>query len=819
MDDNKEVLNQLLKKLDTLLARQEAFSKEVDTIKNEIYRLQYSKTETVKENIEKKIEVEDNIEENEPLIIDDFDLDEVEILVEKQQPIKPILPKVKEELKQEFKVKESKGKNIKPENTPARSSNLEKFIGENLISKIGILITVIGVAIGAKYSIDNELISPMTRVILGYVLGLGLLIFGITLKNKYENYSAVLVSGAMATMYLITFSAYSFYDLFPQTIAFGLMVFFTIFTVIAAINYNKQVIAHIGLVGAYAVPFLLSNDSGNVVILFSYMAIINLGILVIAFIKYWKPLYYTAFFFTWLIYAAWFFDSGPNNTENFGTAALFLSIFFITFYSISLSYKLIKKEQFKIGNIILVLLNSFIFYGFGFLLLDNYRFDGEYPLQQYLGLFTLGNAVIHFIVSAIIYKQKLGDRNLFYLISGLVMVFITIAIPVQLDGNWVTLLWITQAALLFWIGKTKKIKAYEFISYPLMVLAGMSLVEDWGNAFDYYSYGEEMVETTTPFFNINFLSSVLFIAALGFISFIARKNNTVDSSLQNGGSIQNLLSFFINIALLGTIYFAFCIEIFSYFEQLYSASMAKSHNSESDYSYFIYDEDVRKFQILWIFNFSLLFLTILSFINILKIKNRLLGIFNLLFNIIALLCFMAAGLFTLSLLRDNYLSQEMAEYYDRGNFHILIRYISLAFVIGLLFASYRYSKQEFMKMNLSIPFDLILSISTLWIVSSEIVYWMVMADSSQSHKLGLSIFWGIFSLILIGLGIWKGKKHLRIFAMILFTITLIKLFVYDISHLDTISKTIVFISLGILLLIISFLYNKYKHIISDEAQN
>jgi uncharacterized membrane protein len=95
---------------------------------------------------------------------------------------------------------------------------------------------------------------------------------------------------------------------------------------------------------------------------------------------------------------------------------------------------------------------------------------------------------------------------------------------------------------------------------------------------------------------------------------------------------------------------------------------------------------------------------------------------------------------------------------------------------------------------------------------------MDLSDSEQSYKLGLSILWGLYALLLIILGIWKKKKHLRIGAIILFSFTLIKLFFYDISSLNTISKTIVFVSLGVLLLIISFLYNKYKHIIADETK-
>ncbi|MEM9986750.1 MAG: DUF2339 domain-containing protein, partial [Bacteroidota bacterium] len=171
------------------------------------------------------------------------------------------------------------------------------------------MITVVGVAIGAKYSIEHDLISPLARIILGYIAGLGLLGVGLKLKRSYENYSAVLVSGAMAIMYFITFTAYNFYELIPQLLAFALMVIFTVFTVFAAIQYNQQIIAHIGLVGAYAVPFLLSDGSGQAKNLFIYSAIINTGILVISFQKHWKPIYYSAFGLTWLIYLTWYLSS------------------------------------------------------------------------------------------------------------------------------------------------------------------------------------------------------------------------------------------------------------------------------------------------------------------------------------------------------------------------------------------------------------------------------------------------------------------------------------------------------------------------------
>ncbi|MCK5702574.1 MAG: DUF2339 domain-containing protein [Cyclobacteriaceae bacterium] len=114
-----------------------------------------------------------------------------------------------------------------------------------------------------------------------------------------------------------------------------------------------------------------------------------------------------------------------------------------------------------------------------------------------------------------------------------------------------------------------------------------------------------------------------------------------------------------------------------------------------------------------------------------------------------------------------------------------------------------------------LPRGCLLYISILWIASSEVINWMEIHESTQSYKLELSILWALYSFLLIIVGIWKKKKHLRIGAIALFTVTLVKLFFYDISHLDAIATTIVFISFGILLLIISLLYNKYRHIISD----
>ena len=785
MQDSSEILNALNKKLELLLERQELFSKEVQEIKGQIRALNANAVKEITPKTDSQI-----TQEIPPII--------PETVFPTEKPTEPSVSLGKQKYPSSSKIKY----------TAKQKSDIEKFIGENLINKIGILITIIGVIIGVKYSIENDLISPLTRIILGYILGLGLLGVGIKLKENYKNFSAVLVSGAMVIMYFITFSAYSFYELIPQTITFLLMVLFTIFTVIAALNYNLPIIAHLGLVGAYAVPFLLSNDSGRAEILFGYVAIINIGILFLSFTKYWKSLYYSSFIFTWGIYLSWYFSS--YNLENFSLAFIFLIAFFAIFYLTLLAYKLIKKEKYDLGDIILLLVNSFIFYGIGYALLSDLD-NGE----ELLGLFTLANALIHFVVSAIIYKKKLADKNLFYLIGGLVLVFITLAVPVQLDGNWVTIIWAGEAALLFWIGRTKGVPIYEKLSYALMLLAFGSLVQDWTGYYDYNALGEPSI--FTPILNLRFLTGFLFIAAFAFINYLFRKEKFINP-LRPGSIFRKLISILIPSIFLFAIYNVFRLEIAGYWNGKYDASFLEITEANDLYTDYLQNQDYRNFRIVWIYIYTLLFLATLSYLNIKKLKSNGLGYFLIVASIVALLLFFSEGIIALTDLRESYIQNENSEFYNHGIFNILIRYIAILSVMALVYVGILSGKSGIMKKGLQIPFTIILHLVILAILSTEFIAWMDIAGSTQSYKLGLSILWGLYALFLIAIGIWKQKQGLRIMAIVLFGFTLVKLFLYDISEMSTIAKTIVFVILGILLLIISFLYNKFKSKITHDLE-
>ncbi len=689
-----------------------------------------------------------------------------------------------------------------------QKTGLEKFIGENLIAVIAICIILIGVVFGVKYSLDHDLISPLMRIVLSYALGTGILFVGMKLKKKYEQFSAILVSGSMAIMYFVTYAAYSFYGLIPQLPTFGVMVLFTGFTAYTAIHYNRQIIAHIALVGSYAVPFLLSDGSGNVKALFIYMTIVNAGILFIAMKKHWKPLYYVAFGFTWLIYLAWFMQ-GYDPGTHFSLALFFGAVFFVLFYATFLVYKLIKKEQFAPEDVVMILLNSAVYYGSSYMVLDN-----DTTGRNYLGLFTIAVAIVHFIVSVILYTTKLADRKLFYLSSGMVLTFLTMAIPVQLDGTWVTLLWALEAAVLFWIGRTKDVKVYEMLSYPVMAIALISLGHDWGIAYSLNKYDIRPLE---PFANVTFLTSIIVAVSFGFMNYVNSIQKHRERFLATNPSSFGFLRVVLPLALILIVYNMFRLELSAYWYQRYAATLIELEPEHLfDFHDKMYNEDILRFKDVWTINYTLIFLGILSVLNIKRFKSQVYGIVNILVNCLAVLLFLGVGLFELSELRESYMAQTHVDVYEYSTMAIGLRYVSYALVAGMIFLITRYIRQDFMKIHFKMGVEMFMHATILWVLCAELINILNLVGSQEQHKLGLSILCGLYAFVLVGIGIWKNRQYLRIAAFSLFGMVLVKLFFYDIAHLTTIAKMIVFISLGLILLLISYMYNKFKDRIEHE---
>jgi uncharacterized membrane protein len=122
---------------------------------------------------------------------------------------------------------------------------------------------------------------------------------------------------------------------------------------------------------------------------------------------------------------------------------------------------------------------------------------------------------------------------------------------------------------------------------------------------------------------------------------------------------------------------------------------------------------------------------------------------------------------------------------------------------------------------------IILLVLIFMLITSEIrdafAYKMTLAEKNGSYtdlanlqQLSLSGAWLFYSIILMVIGLWRRQQSIRISSIVLFGFTILKIFIYDLSFLETPYRIISFLILGVLLLTVSYLYNRYKEVILGE---
>ena len=670
--------------------------------------------------------------------------------------------------------------------TNIRKDQLENLIGSNLINKVGILVMVIGVYIGAKYAIDKDLISPSMRIILGYAIAASLCLLAYRLKTKYIDYSAVLMSGSIAIIYFITYIAHSFYHLFPQPIAFGLMLFTTAFVVSMSIWYNRKIIALLGQVGAYAIPFLLSTGNENLPLLYGYLSIINIGLLFLSFKRDWKLIYEFAFGFSWFIFVVSFLNA-KDLAAGFSSNIIFLIVNFIIFYTAFLVNKIIKKELYALSEISILLINAVAFF-----LLGYYAINTSFDNKHYLTLFTLAKALVHMVIGDRIRWLKLADETVTLFILGLGLAFFTLSIPIHFEGNTITVLWAIEAVFLCYTGFTKKRESYLILSIALLLLTLGSLLIDWKQD---YAADATISIATKSFLNANFLSSLFVCICFGVISRLSIKY-----SLGKQGLVKSVLTVAVPLAFILLTYLNFFQEI-----ELGWRIYQISHASES----------LNSFKLLSLQGFSIGYVSIWLWLNWQFFKEKHLSTILVIVGLYALFVALIGGLTEIGILRDLYIQQK------NGNALSMlgIRYGYLLLIAMLLLGIISNLKTFLPSPNITKLIALIFNSTLLVLLCNEFIHWMDIGGFTNEYKLGLSIIFAVYALAMIITGISKKLKHIRMGGIILFGITLCKVLFYDLASLSTISKTIVLIVLGVIMLIASFLYNKFKDsIFGNEAE-
>ncbi len=406
---------------------------------------------------------------------------------------------------------------VKVEDKPTfweRNPDLEKFIGENLFNKIGIAILVLGMGFFLKYAIDQNWINEIGRTFIGIICGGILISIAHRMRKSYAAFSSVLIGGGVAILYFTITIAFQQYHLFSQGLTFAILILVTGFTILLSIAYNRMELAILAILGGFSSPLMISAGEGNYIVLFSYILLLNTGMLVLAYFKKWNPLNIICYIFTIVLFGSWL-TTKVINVPNapYAGALFFATIFYFVFFLMNIINNIKEKIPFKAIEICILISNTFIYFSVGMLVLP-YIQQGAFK-----GLFTALLAVFNFAFAYALYKNEKTDKNLIYLLIGLVLTFLSLIAPIQLQGNYITLFWAAEAVLLLWLSQKSGISLMKKASVLIMALMLGSLIMDWFNI-----YGDHSQVLLYPILNKGFVTTLLAIAGVFlFVKFLQKE--------------------------------------------------------------------------------------------------------------------------------------------------------------------------------------------------------------------------------------------------------------------------------------------------------
>ncbi|MBK8496520.1 MAG: DUF2339 domain-containing protein [Chitinophagaceae bacterium] len=392
-----------------------------------------------------------------------------------------------------------------------RNPDMEKFIGENLVSKIGIAILVLAIGYFVKYAIDQNWIGPVARVAIGIFCGGILTALAHRFRNSYRGFSSVLAGGGIAVFYFTITLAFQQFHLFSQATAFVIMIVITLFAVTLALLYDKQELAIIALIGGFAAPLLVSTGAGNYKVLFSYLIILNSGLLIISYHKAWRLLNVLSFIFTVLMFAGWVLFLKWNEPGiTYRNGFLFATVFYGLFFIINLAHNIKEKKRFIASDFGILLANTSLYFAAGIYCLNNME------AKEFRGLFSASMGVFNLCISYFLFRKHRVDTNILYLLIGITLTFISITAPIQLSGNYITLFWASEAVLLYWLFTRSKIRIIQFASVLIWVLMLISLLMDWSKLYGAFAHQHLAI-----IINKGFITT-LFAAVATYLLFLIR---------------------------------------------------------------------------------------------------------------------------------------------------------------------------------------------------------------------------------------------------------------------------------------------------------
>ena len=651
----------------------------------------------------------------------------------------------------------------------------ENLLGRNWFAIVGAVALAIGVGFFLKLAIDNDWIGEIDRILVASGAGLALIGAGWYFQGKYPLWAKPVTGAGITILYLTIYAAFSLYDLIGVVPALLLLSVIVVFGVVVALRLESLMIALLGIVGAFLAPILLGAVIGPDLVeadlpdehwLLLYILLVGAGVLAVSTFRNWQWLVGVGMLGSYAVMALWA-EGFPD--RNLVLAQLALSGVLLEFIGATTLFHVIWRRASSPIDLGLMTLNAAVFF-----LLTVVEMGEQY--EDWFGLIAFGMSLLYGLVALAAFWRTKTLENVSLFALSISVVFLTIALPLQLTGNWIAVAWATEGAVVAALGLYLKNEIIRAFALGILATAVIRLL-----VFD----TQVELDGFTPVFNERFPTFVVSIGAFYAAAFMFWRKRT-ELREWEAGVYQSLIvaANFITLWLVSA-------EAIAYFDSRDAAVDTANKNINM--------------------TLTALWALYAAGLMVVALAQRSLA---LRWGSLALLSAAVAKL----LLVDTFVLET-----DYSAFRLVINFGFLTFVFVLasvLFAAYAYWKQREQleeRERFIYPALLILgNVVALWVFSAETVRFFDArafnegVDTYSQMQLTLTILWAIYAVGLVGVGISRRSARLRQGGIGLLAILVVKLFAHDAFLLERGYRVAAFVTLGGLLLAVGLTYQRYS---------
>lgn len=389
---------------------------------------------------------------------------------------------------------------------PALSAyQLESIIGRRWIGWIAVLLILFATAFFLKYAFDNRWIGELGRVSIGIAFGIAMCLGGFRYHRQgWRIFAQILTGGGIILLYLSTYAAFGYYHLVGQKTAFVYLVILIAEAGALSLVYNAPAIAIMALIGGLLTPTLLQSDRNQYRSFFMYLFALDAGAL--ALLKHWRGLSSIAYFGTQILFWLWYNEHYHHQIR--GPVLIFQTAIFLLFLLAHIARELIRREPETLEDALLLLANPFTFFATAYHLLNPTHHD-------WMGAFAIGMALVYASAAKLLLSRSMTSRREILLLIAVALTFVTIAIPIQLQSNWITIAWAVEGLAILWAALEIQSVRLRVHAFALFGLAFVKFLF-WDTPYGYRP-------AFTPVFNRYFLSSLLMIGCFLYAVYLYQR--------------------------------------------------------------------------------------------------------------------------------------------------------------------------------------------------------------------------------------------------------------------------------------------------------